>query len=154
MTSVKLSPTDIKVSNGTTIAFTIPLPKDEVDKKVLRTKIRQIQNQFTSIKINGVRRNINSEWDQESMANVSVIGSELANQEGLLAGITTALSSQGINIEQVSQTKRQHRISFYVPHEDRQRAVQIIHLAYFDRAEAYRELRLKVLQQTNALLCG
>ena len=140
------------MTEGNTIAFTIPLPKDDADKKVLRAKIRDIQSQFTSIKINAVRRNISSEWDQESMANVSVVGSELANQEGLLSGITTALSSAGINIEQVSQTKRQHRLSFYVPHEDREQAVQIIHMAYFDRAKEYRELMLKQLAAAGALL--
>lgn len=140
------------MTEGNTIAFTIPLPKDEADKKVLRAKIRDIQGKFTSIKINGVRRDISSEWDQESMANVSVVGSELANQEGLLKGIATALSSAGINIDQVSQTKRQHRLSFYVPHEDRKRAVQQIHMAYFDKAEAYRELMLVQLEAARVLL--
>jgi len=128
------------ITEGNTISYTVALPPDEKDIKDLREKIRDIQSQLASIEINGVRRDIETQWDKGNMANVSIIGTELAQQEGVMAGLCMALSSVGINIDQIAHTKRQARISFYVPHGQRQIAVQALHMAYFDHAESFQAL--------------
>lgn len=142
------------ITEGNTISYTVPLPPDETDIQALRKKIRGIQSALSSIEINGTRRNITAEWDQGNMSNVSVVGSELAHQEGIMAGLSTALGSVGINIDQLAHTKKQNRISFYVPHADSQRAVQVIHKAYFDKAEAYNKLMLKFRAKAAELLAA
>jgi len=139
------------ITEGNSISFTVPLPKDNVDKEYLRSKIRHLQGHFGGIEINGTRRQIKSEWSQEDMANVCVVGSELENQEGILAGLTMALAAIGINIKQVAHTDQQNRISFYVPHQDRERAVRVIHMAYFDKPEAYTELMRKTRKKAKAI---
>jgi len=140
------------ITEGNTISYTMPLPEDKPEIDALRKKLRDIQQSFYSIEINGVRRNIQSEWDKGNMANVSVVGSELANQEGILAGLTTVLASVGINIDQVAHTKNQNRISFYVPHADRNHAVRAIHMAYFDKPEAFAKIMAAARASTEELL--
>lgn len=142
------------MTEGNTIVFTIPMPRDEADKILLRHKITNIQGELSSIEINGVRRAIDTKWSQENMANVCVVGSELENQEGVLAGLTNVLASIGINIDQLTHTEEQRRISFYVPYKERDRAVRAIHMAYFDQPAAYAQIMAETQLKTQDLMAG
>jgi len=123
------------ITEGNSISFTIPLPRDKADKENLRNRIRKIQKNLGSIKINGNTEKIDCEWSQDSFGNISVVGIELANSPGILATITSVLAAYGINIVMVGHTTKQKRISFYVRRNDREKGVRVLHKFFFDKDE-------------------
>ena len=123
------------VTEGNSIGFTIPLPRDNADKEDLRKRIRQVQRKLVSIKIDGQAERIDCEWAQDSLGNISIIGTELTNNPGILATISSVLAAYEINISMVGHTTKQKRISFYVGKNNRKKAVQVLHKFFFDKDE-------------------
>jgi aspartate kinase len=122
-------------TEGNSITFSIPLPRDEVDREDLRQRVRALQGALQSIDIEDKRHKIGCQWRQDSLENISVVGSELENRPGILSLLSATLSAHGINILTVSHTINQNRISFYVAKNDAERAYKVLHMHFIDRDE-------------------
>jgi aspartate kinase len=136
-------------TEGNSITFTVPLPRDESDREGLRQRIRNLQGALQSIEIGDARYKIDGQWRQDSLEHLSVVGSELANRPGILGLLCTTLSAHGINILSVGHTTQQHRISFYVAKNDAERAYKVLHMHFIDRDE---KVMQRVRDETHRLI--
>ncbi len=126
------------LSSGAALGYSIALPKGVSDRDHLREKLRSICRECSEIVIDGETYGMKIEWAQE-VANISVIGAELANKPGILAEITGVFAAYNISVEGATQEPAQRKISFYVQENARREAVSALHAYFIDRDPVVRE---------------
>jgi len=119
-------------TDGTSMTFTTVLPKDEADQEACREKIRKIKGDLGMIDINGERYRVEGFQWAEGKATVSVIGSELLKNPGVLGSIYSTLTASDIEIHLVSHSIMKRRFSFLIDPNKCQEAVRLIHSVYVD----------------------
>ncbi|MCA9374348.1 aspartate kinase [Candidatus Peregrinibacteria bacterium] len=127
-----ISTTD-SFTSGIVAGFSINLPSDEADRKVVRAKIRRINRAMAKLVVNGEHYPCTMEWHKGD-ANLVVIGDELKQNRGVFSRITRVLAEEGINIRATSQTHAERRISFMIPEGFAEKAVQALHREFIDGA--------------------
>lgn len=118
---------------GTSITYAIPLPRDDADRKAVRKRIRQASNELRKITVDNEQYNCDVEWGKRNLANISIIGDELKNQDGILGLIASVLGTYHINIIGSVQNISQRKISFYIDHKKAKQAVQMLHGFFIDK---------------------
>lgn len=132
-------------TEGTSITFSIPVPEDDADLKVVREIIRDVMEQLKTIDVNEEQYSVDElEWD-ESRASISVIGVEMHDRVGMLASISGVFSAFGMNVTAVVHGAKQTRIHYLVDKKDLRRAEQLLHSIFVDRDE-------KVIEEFKAKL--
>ncbi|MEZ4087552.1 MAG: ACT domain-containing protein [Candidatus Gracilibacteria bacterium] len=126
-----VSVTDI-FSSGIVVGFSVNLPSDEADQKVLRAKIRRINRAMENLVVHGKGYACTIEWHKGD-ANLVLVGDELKQNRGVFSRITSVLAEEGINIRATTQTHAERRISFMIPKGFAEKAVQALHREFLDQ---------------------
>lgn len=124
------------LTSSTVVSFTVNLPKDKADQEVLRAKIRKIRGKMSSIDVDGELYDCYTQWDK-GLSNVVIIGEELKDKQGVLSTISGVFSAEGVNVEGITQTPGQRKVSFYVSQRDAFKAVQALHRLFIDKDKIY-----------------
>lgn len=133
---------------GTSITFSIPMPRDIADREADREKLRRVQDDLRELEVNGEKYvNHSIVWNKGKLAGLSIIGRELRDRVGVLSTISGVLSSYGINIVAVDQNELQTRINFLVDEQHRVAAVRLLHSIFVDRDKG-------VIQEYKARISG
>ncbi|MBN2306815.1 aspartate kinase [Candidatus Peregrinibacteria bacterium] len=128
---------DATPTEGTSAMFSIDLPQDASDMAEKRKAIQAACGELKALTVNGERFDIaegDIEWRQD-LACVSLVGNELIDTTGALSWVTSVLAANDINIEAISHTTKQKRVSVFVSKNDRQKAVQLLHSIMVDGNE-------------------
>lgn len=144
---------DVSISDplpeGASIMFTVPLPPgpaNENARQEIRRKLERICDRMKKVEIDGEVYDVDVAWLQGTLGNVCIVGSELANQSGILSEITGVLAAYNINIFGIGHCDSQLRISFYVLEKLRRLAKNVLHAYFIDRnpeTKTYVERRRK-----------
>ncbi len=128
---------DATPTEGTSAMFSIDLPQDASDMTEKRKAIQSACGELKELTVGGERFDIaegDIEWHKD-LACVSLIGNELTDTTGALSWVTSVLAANDINIEAISHTTKQKRVSVFVSKDDRQKAVQLLHSIMVDGNE-------------------
>lgn len=120
---------------GTSLSFSLPLPKDRADKEKDRSKIEKVMGELDEgIVVDGEKYYPSDlSWDKGSMASIAIIGHELVKQEAL-SPLPGALEAHGIKPEGgMSVGKAQIRFSCLIRKKDCKKAVQLLHGIFVDK---------------------
>lgn len=124
------------LTSSTVVSFTMNLPKDSADQEELRAKIRKIRGMMSSVVVNGESFDCYTQWDK-GLSNVVIIGEELKDKQGVLSTISGVFSAEGVNVEGITQTPGQRKVSFYVSQRDAKKAVQALHRLFIDKDKTF-----------------
>jgi len=128
---------DTFTTEGTSIFCSIDLPQDEADKEEARKAIATACKEMDNLTVGGENYSIPDgaiEWKRH-LASLSIVGNELVDKQGALTWITSILAAHDINIEVISHTTNQKRVTIFVEEKELQNAVQAIHSVLVDGNE-------------------
>jgi aspartate kinase len=125
---------DTFTTEGTSIFCSVDLPQDDADKTEMRKAIETACKEMDSLTVGGENYSIPEgaiEW-RENLASLSIVGNELVDKQGALTWITSILAAHDINIEVISHTTNQKRVTIFVDERQLKNAVQAIHSVLVD----------------------
>ncbi len=124
-------------TEGTSITFSIPMPRDNSEKEMHRDKIRTIENELKTVTVKDERYSVDvTAWSKGEFASLSLVGRELRDKRGILGYASGILGAFGINIQAISHGGLQTRISFLIDEQHREKATQILHAVLVERDSA------------------
>ncbi len=139
-------------TEGTSITFSVPLPRDKADQERIRTNIRKIIEKLKIIEVDEERFTMEDIQWHKGLASVSVIGSEIKNHPGIRGSLLTTLEAFGIPVHGVSHSEQQVRISYLIDTSHGKKAGELFHSIYVDNnAEVIAERARRVAEMEGDL---
>lgn len=122
-------------TDGTAVTVSIPIPPDRSSQEALRKKIDKAIKELETVRVKGQTYKAKLSWTLDSLACISVVGNEMANNAGMLPAVTSVLSAFGANILAISQATTQRRITILVDKRYRQTIIQKLHSIFVENDE-------------------
>lgn len=141
-------------SEGTSITFTTPMPRDASAKEIYRNKIREVLSCLKELVVNGERYTPPqpATWHKGDLVCISVIGKELHGKAGILSLISGVLSAWGKNITCVAHGSEQIRVSFVIDQGESTEATQLLHSIFVDNdPQVIQEFEERHMRSVNKL---
>ena len=118
-------------TEGTSISFSIPLPQDDADKGSKRASIQKALEELSQITVAGETHELTSRtWNSGKYASLAIVGNELDSKG--IAAVQMFLSVYGIDVMAISHAENRKRITFCIPSNLRQEAIQKLHSIFVD----------------------